>query len=141
MHAAKHLHKMLLKNIMHSPMSFFDITPIGRIVNRFSKDIDIVDIMLPTNFRSWIGCFVAVSATHIVLHLFRYVFVWHYVFHHQEKHMQKCLLRIFLLSRFSCVLTKCLWKYMTDFISIVLSSSFWASTCGFSFHAGRVWIL
>lgn len=67
--AAKYLHKMLLKNILRSPMSFFDITPIGRIVNRFSKDIDIVDVMLPSNFRAWIGCFIAVSAIRVIMQL------------------------------------------------------------------------
>lgn len=66
-HASKILHKMLLMNILRSPMSFFDVTPIGRIVNRFSKDIDTVDVMLPTNFRAWIGCFISVSATHNIL--------------------------------------------------------------------------
>ncbi|XP_050728628.1 multidrug resistance-associated protein 1-like isoform X5 [Eriocheir sinensis] len=65
--AAKYLHKMLLGNIMRSPMSFFDVTPTGRIVNRFSKDIDTVDVMLPTNFRSWIGCFISVVATFVVI--------------------------------------------------------------------------
>lgn len=61
-HASKILHKLALSNVFHSPMSFFDMTPIGRIVNRFSKDLDTVDVMLPTNLRSWIGCFISVSS-------------------------------------------------------------------------------
>lgn len=95
-HAAKYLHKMLLKNIMRSPMSFFDVTPTGRIVNRFSKDIDTVDVMLPTNFRSWIGCFIAVSATHLIILFSSSISVWHYVSHDQQKSVQKYLLHISL---------------------------------------------
>ena len=45
------MHKNLLDRVMRSPMSFFDTTPLGRIVNRFAKDIDVCDNTLPTNIR------------------------------------------------------------------------------------------
>lgn len=49
--ASKHLHDELLENIMHQPMKFFDTTPVGRILNRFSRDVDIVDSTMPRLVR------------------------------------------------------------------------------------------
>ena len=45
--AAYNLHEALLLNVLRSPAHFFDITPLGRILNRFSKDVDMVDMVIP----------------------------------------------------------------------------------------------
>ena len=37
----------MLKTILLSKVSFFDSNPVGRILNRFSKDISIGDLVLP----------------------------------------------------------------------------------------------
>ena len=36
-----------LENVLHAPMSFFDTNPKGRVVNRFAKDVDLVDQQIP----------------------------------------------------------------------------------------------
>ncbi|XP_056005289.1 ATP-binding cassette sub-family C member 5-like [Ostrea edulis] len=47
LHASSKLHDKNFLKILRCPMSFFDSTPIGRIVNRFSFDMDEIDVRLP----------------------------------------------------------------------------------------------
>lgn len=61
------LHHGLLKNVVASPMSFFDMTPSGRILNRFGKDIDAIDMVIPHCLQFWIVCTLSVVFTVIVV--------------------------------------------------------------------------
>ncbi|KAG9508844.1 Multidrug resistance-associated protein 1, partial [Fragariocoptes setiger] len=65
--ASTRLHSALLQRTLRAPMTFFDTTPIGRIVNRFAKDIDVVDATLPSTFRSWTSCLLQVISVVIVI--------------------------------------------------------------------------
>ncbi|XP_068923158.1 ATP-binding cassette sub-family C member 2 [Petaurus breviceps papuanus] len=74
-HASRTLHTQLLDNILRAPMSFFDTTPTGRIVNRFAGDISMLDDTIPMSFRSWILCFLGIISTLIMISIATPVFV------------------------------------------------------------------
>ncbi|KAF9199857.1 hypothetical protein BGZ49_009975, partial [Haplosporangium sp. Z 27] len=43
---ANAMHDAAFKRVLYSPLSFFDTTPLGRILNRFSRDVDTLDNVL-----------------------------------------------------------------------------------------------
>uniref|UniRef100_A0AAQ4R6L2 ATP-binding cassette, sub-family C (CFTR/MRP), member 3 n=1 Tax=Gasterosteus aculeatus aculeatus TaxID=481459 RepID=A0AAQ4R6L2_GASAC len=65
--AARKLHANLLTNKFHTPQSFYDTTPLGRIINRFSKDIYIIDEALPSTVLMFLATFFVSLSTMIVI--------------------------------------------------------------------------
>lgn len=54
--AAESLHWNVLSNVLRIHLQFFDTNPIGRVLNRFSKDVDTLDNVLPMTLRGWFMC-------------------------------------------------------------------------------------
>ncbi|KAJ3033391.1 hypothetical protein HDV00_006388 [Rhizophlyctis rosea] len=73
-HASKKLHQRLLERVINAPVRFFDITPLGRIVNRFSKDIGTIDSdliwMVAFFIMMLLGAFVTMFVVGFVTPLF-----------------------------------------------------------------------
>lgn len=65
--ASKKLHNNLLSKVLRLPMAFFDTTPLGRILNRFSKDVDMVDMTLSGSVQLWIQLFFNVISAIVVI--------------------------------------------------------------------------
>lgn len=53
--SAKTLHDNMLHKVVHAPVTFFDTTPLGRVVNRFSKDQQSIDETLPMALGSFMA--------------------------------------------------------------------------------------
>ncbi|XP_034007075.1 multidrug resistance-associated protein 4-like [Trematomus bernacchii] len=67
------LHNSMFSAVIRTPVRFFDVNPIGRILNRFSKDISQMDSLLPITFVDFYQLFlqnvgvIAVAASVIPL--------------------------------------------------------------------------
>ena len=64
--AAKHLHNAMLSAVVDAPMRLFDTQPMGRILNRFSKDLGFMDDLLPWTVVDFIQLFVDMLGAVIV---------------------------------------------------------------------------
>ncbi|XP_038042652.2 ATP-binding cassette sub-family C member 6 isoform X1 [Anas platyrhynchos] len=53
--ASYKLFLQLLRNVGRSPMVFFEQTPIGNLLNRFSKEMDAIDSIIPDKLKSLLG--------------------------------------------------------------------------------------
>ncbi|CAF4234850.1 unnamed protein product, partial [Rotaria sp. Silwood2] len=57
LNASRVLHNKMFQRLIHCPISFFDFNPIGRILNRFTKDIAIIDEELSATLYDFLRCF------------------------------------------------------------------------------------
>ncbi|XP_067406340.1 ATP-binding cassette sub-family C member 12-like [Emydura macquarii macquarii] len=65
--ASSILHDNVFYKILLSPMSFFDTTPTGRLMNRFSKDMDELDVRLPFHAENFLQQFFMVFFILIII--------------------------------------------------------------------------
>ncbi|KAF0046151.1 hypothetical protein F2P81_002680 [Scophthalmus maximus] len=59
--SAQTLHDSMFSAVLRAPVAFFDVNPIGRILNRFSKDISQMDSMLPITFVDFYQFFLLIT--------------------------------------------------------------------------------
>lgn len=65
--AARHLFAAMLHSTLRSPTSFYDTTPIGRIVSRFAYDTELVDFVLITRVMNAVASFWWILCAIIIL--------------------------------------------------------------------------
>ncbi|UJR31956.1 hypothetical protein I4U23_019429 [Adineta vaga] len=56
LNAGRILHNKMFRRLIRCPIYFFDMNPVGRILNRFTKDISVMDDYLPLNMFDFLQC-------------------------------------------------------------------------------------
>uniref|UniRef100_A0A1X7VQK3 Uncharacterized protein n=1 Tax=Amphimedon queenslandica TaxID=400682 RepID=A0A1X7VQK3_AMPQE len=93
LNAARVVHNRMFARVLRAPVLFFDTNPIGRILNRFSKDIGFLDDQLVFTFMDFISIFsrfLAIMITAavanfyimiavVVMIVFSVIFRWYYL--------------------------------------------------------------
>ncbi|SJL08922.1 related to YOR1-ABC transporter [Armillaria ostoyae] len=69
------LHKDALWHIFHATMTFFDTTPMGRILGIFGKDIDSIDNQLPMSIRLFVMTMSNVMGAVIIITVLEHYFI------------------------------------------------------------------
>ena len=66
--SSRTLHNRLLKSVLEAPMMFFDTTPVGRIVARFSKDLNEIDVNLSMNIAfTLLSIFTVIASLSVIV--------------------------------------------------------------------------
>ncbi|XP_046999518.1 ATP-binding cassette sub-family C member 5-like isoform X1 [Schistocerca americana] len=71
LYGSSRLHDTMFRKVMRCPVSFFDVTPAGRILQRFSKDMDELDVRVPFFFEFvWQGLMFVITQMFLVCFIF-----------------------------------------------------------------------
>ncbi|RMD43860.1 hypothetical protein DV735_g1180, partial [Chaetothyriales sp. CBS 134920] len=113
--ASKAMLQKAMTRVLRAPMAFFDTTPLGRITNRFSKDVDAMDNSLTDAMRMYfVTLTVILSVFGLIIAYFHYfavalgplfvLFLWatnYYRASAREMKRHEAVLRSVVFARFS----------------------------------------
>ncbi|KAK4104692.1 hypothetical protein N658DRAFT_521302 [Parathielavia hyrcaniae] len=72
--ASKNMLQQAVSRVLRAPMAFFDTTPLGRITNRFSRDVDVMDNSLTDAMRMYFFSVASILAVFALIIAFFYFF-------------------------------------------------------------------
>lgn len=76
LYAAKKLHDAMLKSILRAPMVFFHTNPLGRIINRFAKDLGDIDRNVAVFVNMFLGQISQLLSTFFLIGVVSTISLW-----------------------------------------------------------------
>lgn len=76
LYAAKRLHEAMLGSILRAPMVFFHTNPLGRIINRFAKDLGDIDRSVALFVNMFMGQVSQLLSTFILIGIVSTLSLW-----------------------------------------------------------------
>lgn len=76
LYAAKKLHDQMLSSILRAPMVFFNTNPLGRIINRFAKDLGDIDRNVAPFVNMFLGQISQLLSTFLLIGIVSTLSLW-----------------------------------------------------------------
>jgi ATP-binding cassette subfamily C (CFTR/MRP) protein 1 len=76
LYAARRLHEAMLSSILRAPMVFFQTNPLGRIINRFAKDLGDIDRSVAPFVNMFLGQVSQLLSTFILIGIVSTMSLW-----------------------------------------------------------------
>lgn len=76
LYAAKRLHDAMLNSILRAPMVFFHTNPLGRIINRFAKDLGDIDRNVAIFVNMFMGQIWQLLSTFVLIGIVSTMSLW-----------------------------------------------------------------
>lgn len=76
LYAAKRLHDAMLTSILRAPMVFFHTNPLGRIINRFAKDLGDIDRSVAVFVNMFLGQVSQLLSTFVLIGIVSTMSLW-----------------------------------------------------------------
>lgn len=76
LYAARRLHQAMLNSILRAPMVFFHTNPLGRIINRFAKDLGDIDRNVAPFVNMFLGQVSQLLSTFVLIGILSTMSLW-----------------------------------------------------------------
>ncbi|GLT67384.1 hypothetical protein SLA2020_396980 [Shorea laevis] len=76
LYAARRLHDAMLTSILRAPMVFFQTNPLGRIINRFAKDLGDIDRSVAISINMFLGQVSQLFSTFVLIGIVSTMSLW-----------------------------------------------------------------